>query len=92
MEREIDDIYISEDLVDSKIYDDGIYRQSKVLNDIQYMESNNLPIPQQEDRSKYYAIERNGIMYHVFNAERYVNFFIIKLFKILFTVSLSLLF
>ena len=74
MTREVDDIYISEDLVDAKIFEDGVYRHAKILNDVEMMTINNLPIPEQEDRSRYYSIERNGRMYHVFNAERYVGF------------------
>ena len=60
-------------MVDDKFAEDGIYRQPKVLTDYQYMLGNNIAIPDKENRSCYYAIERDGIVYHVFNAERIVS-------------------
>ena len=73
MESEEDEIYQNPDLQDKKIMEDGYYYQSKIYTDYQYMLLNTLPIPDAELRSAYYAIEHNGIIYHVFNAERIVT-------------------
>ena len=73
MPDEKDEIYYSDDLVEDRFMSDGLFKQPRVLTDYEYMLSHNLPMPDKEKTSNYYAIERNGIVYHVYNAEKMVT-------------------
>lgn len=75
MESEEDEIYIDPQLQDSRFMPDGNYYQPKIVKDYEIMIQSLMPIPDQERRSCFYAIEHEGINYHVFNAERIVNKF-----------------
>lgn len=67
---EYDDIYMSEDMGIDNVSKDGKFVQPYMLTDYQYMMSNMLPFPDKEIRTAQYTLERDGTVYHVFNAQR----------------------
>ena len=61
---------MSEDMGIDNINPEGKYIQPIPMTDYEYMKNNMISIPDKEIKTAYYAIERNGKTYHVFNAER----------------------
>ena len=61
---------MSEDLGVDNIDPRGKFVAPIMLTDYDYFMNNLLPIPDKETRTSQYSLERDGVVYHVFNAER----------------------
>jgi large subunit ribosomal protein L13 len=70
VESELDDVYYSEDMGIDNIDTRGKFVQPYMFTDYEYMMTHMLPIPDKETRLGQYILEKEGVVYHVFNAER----------------------
>jgi large subunit ribosomal protein L13 len=61
---------LSEDIAGDRVNEKGQLEMEHTMTDHQFFMENRLHMPDKELRTAYYVLEKDGKVYHVFNAER----------------------